>query len=359
MIGFLRLFGYEEVCAACPEALRGTVVNAVTVDTTEESQQYGKADVQNDQTQDRSPGFGIAGCRHHCLEVQSNAVALCVDLLEEDSLPVVVPGQHKSLAEAASVPAELVGEAKKGDKPASQEDEEETDYVEAEALEPGSSVCGEEKVMASTATTTEPPPDEPPLFVEVSTQQEDWTEEPAGLVALLPTFKVAARNTGELGLILDVTDPVRPLVLDIAPETVLATWNSSCRRFMKSQVIQPLDALLTVNGESGNTADLVAKLAEMQPNGLARLTLRHPQTLNIVVTKSEVGLGLDLKPSEKAGLLVTRVDSSFKQDTLAKISVSDRIIAVNGQEDSAEKMLELIEAAEAVELKACVGYFLP
>lgn len=188
-----------------------------------------------------------------------------------------------------------------------------------------------------------------PLFVEVSTAplSEDWTDERTDHVAMLPTYTAElTRNVEEhWGIRWDIADNALAVITAIDEGSPAFAWNQLCfKRHHKSQMIRVMDCLEKVNGSGGGAGgarELVAMLERSV--GPLKVTLRHPQELQISVAKQALHDVVELQPTASTGLLVSRVDQGALKTSWGAVNVSDRVVAVNECRGDPEKLLETIE----------------
>lgn len=158
------------------------------------------------------------------------------------------------------------------------------------------------------------------------------------------TVNLDSTKGGRPGVVFDVTDSRLAVIDRLLDNSLVASWNDSCQQ---SQIVRPKDALVAVNGKRASSQELVEMLSEKED---FMLTLKRPTLQTIFVKKTGRPLGLWLKMTCGAGLVIQDVDPSACEDLVSKVKQSDRIMAVNGQESTPEKLFELIKSLDSMHL---------
>lgn len=158
------------------------------------------------------------------------------------------------------------------------------------------------------------------------------------------TVNLDSTRGGKPGIMFDVTDSRLAVIDRLLDNSLVASWNDSCQQ---NQIVRPKDALVAVNGKRASSQELVEMLSEKED---FMLTLKRPTLQTIFVKKSGCPLGLWLKMTCGAGLVIQDVDPSACEDLVSKVKQSDRIVAVNGQESTPEKLFELIKSLDSMHL---------
>jgi len=188
-----------------------------------------------------------------------------------------------------------------------------------------------------------------PLFLEVSTAppSEDWTDERTDHVAMLPSYTAElARNADEhWGIQWDLADNALAVITAIEEGSPAFAWNQLCfKRHHKSQMIRVMDCLVNVNGFDGGSAGAAELLAMLASSvGPLKVTLRHPQELQISLAKHAVHHVMELQPTPSTGLLVSKVDQGQLNTGWGSVNVSDRVVGVNACRGDSEMLLETLE----------------
>lgn len=167
------------------------------------------------------------------------------------------------------------------------------------------------------------------------------------------SVEVDKSDGGNLGWDFDVLDRDRFIITSIWKDGLIDNWN--CHSPPPRQV-RPMDRLVMVNGQSGTIDYLMQKLDNQQQ---LKLTLTRPRELHVTLEKSSrkplgVSLGVD---DFSMGILVMNVKDGGAlkawndQSRENAVSASDRIISVNGHEDSGRRLLQMISDSDVLHLK--------
>lgn len=188
-----------------------------------------------------------------------------------------------------------------------------------------------------------------PLFLEVSTAppSEDWTGERTDHVAMLPSYTAELARTAEehWGIQWDLADNALAVITSIEEGSPAFAWNQLCfKRHHKSQMIRVMDGLVNVNGFDGGSAGARELIARLDSSvGSLKVTLRHPQELQISLAKRAVHHVMELQPTPSTGLLVSKVDQGQLKTGWGAVNVSDRVVGVNECRGDPEMLLETLE----------------
>lgn len=274
--------------------------------------------------------FGAQGC---CLSDTDTAAVACV---VDERCPSGAEGLREE-------PQDLTRTTNQDDDDkASESDSSDTSFVQAEI---------DHRVMSK---------GDYPLFLEVSTAppSEDWTDERTDHVAMLPTYTAELhRNVEEhWGIRWDIADNALAVITAIDEGSPAFAWNQLCfRRHHKSQMIRVMDCLEKVNGSDGGAGGARELIAMLERSvGQLKVTLRHPQELQISIAKQALYDVMELQPTASTGLLVSKVDQGALKTSWGAVNVSDRVVAVNECRGDSEKLLETLNEEVCCEGTASV-----
>lgn len=150
------------------------------------------------------------------------------------------------------------------------------------------------------------------------------------------TVTLSKTKDESFGVSFDATDPNRPVVIGILPNSALgrSISASSSSRYPKVG-----SALVAVDGKASSGADMVKAL---KTSGLISATFKEPRIKTITIPEGEGPLGLQVRQSRELGLLVT---SSSLRAAAAGVQARDYIVAVNGEKKN-RLMLEMLQASK-------------
>ncbi|CAK9008307.1 unnamed protein product [Durusdinium trenchii] len=212
-----------------------------------------------------------------------------------------------------------------------------------------------EEVQAVTALpeatpVVQPEALKPAVKAEVSVKEAKVKEEPA------PEFgpfsvQIPMKGFSSLGLLLDFTSDVRPMV-----KTVEVGAVEKFNELNPSRSIQPYDVIVALD-EAANSSEIFQKM-EGTLSHTVNLKLVRPKKQQVPISKTE-GLGLKLEyKSTSLGAVINVVSSSGpaakwnSEHPNEALCAGDRILAVNGREMVGPEMLEQIKATNELMLTA-------
>lgn len=150
---------------------------------------------------------------------------------------------------------------------------------------------------------------------------------------LLPMYTINIRKTDHqsFGAQFDLTDPDRPVIVKVLPDTHLSSGLPGPCPTVGS-------ALVSVNDKVEDGSSMVRQL---RASGPVSATFKEPRRRNLVLPKGEGAYGLDLKPtsSEELGLFVHAVSG---RATNTGLQVRDFIVEVNGQKAKPQDLYNAI-----------------
>mmetsp|Transcript_90807 Transcript_90807/g.111160 ORF Transcript_90807/g.111160 Transcript_90807/m.111160 type:complete len:209 (+) Transcript_90807:96-722(+) len=163
------------------------------------------------------------------------------------------------------------------------------------------------------------------------------------------TVKVPAKRHSTLGLEVE-TGKLGPIVMEVTKGAV-----DDFNQLNPLRTIQPHDLILQI-GEAKGTEAILARLAAPLQDG--KFTLHRPRRMQIKLDKKvneTLGVKMTLK-SQIAGAVITAVESTGlvakwnAQHPSDAVSVSDRLLAVNGVTDLKETLAEELKKETDLEL---------
>lgn len=171
--------------------------------------------------------------------------------------------------------------------------------------------------------------------------------------SLATTFIVSVEKSADarFGLTLCTMDTSVCLVRGVQEGHLINQWNAKAASNMK---VNPLDSLMAINGQSGNSIQLISMLQAAV--GPTQLTFKRPHELKLTLSKGG-GLGFSLNyVPESVGLIVTEIhDGAVKSWNEANpgspVKVGMRIVSVNGNEVPPATLFEHIKASDKLDLR--------
>eukprot|EP00406_Dinophysis_acuminata_P057267 CAMPEP_0179281504 /NCGR_PEP_ID=MMETSP0797-20121207/37187_1 /TAXON_ID=47934 /ORGANISM="Dinophysis acuminata, Strain DAEP01" /LENGTH=217 /DNA_ID=CAMNT_0020990213 /DNA_START=32 /DNA_END=685 /DNA_ORIENTATION=- len=157
---------------------------------------------------------------------------------------------------------------------------------------------------------------------------------------------ITKKSWEKWGLDVEIIDssevPVLGVVHSIRPGAV----QSHCQR-SAAKTIEVGDGITEVNGESCNIRKVLGDLVN---TGSLSMKLRRPVELRVAVRREGRPLGLDLINRQSGyGLLVHQLSEGAFYGS--EVQPGDFVLEVNGVSGGSDKLLEMIDSAEDLDLK--------
>jgi len=153
---------------------------------------------------------------------------------------------------------------------------------------------------------------------------------------LLPMYSIRVEKTDHrsFGAQFDLTDPDRPVIIKVLPDTHLGGG-------MPGPCPTVGSALVSVNDKILGGPDMVRKLRERGP---ISATFKEPRRRTFVLPKGEGSHGLDVKPtsSDELGLLVF---ACIGRASTCGLQVRDFIVEVGGQKGKPDALYDMLRNA--------------
>lgn len=167
-----------------------------------------------------------------------------------------------------------------------------------------------------------------------------------GQTQLLPMYTVTLNTSGakSFGACFDITDPQRPVLVKIVPDSPLGQHISVNS---PSRCPQIGSALVAVNNKVGKGSDMVRRL---RISGPVSATFKAARITTVKIPEGEGSLGLEIvsATSPALGLIVK---SSTGRAASAGVQARDFIVAVNGEKISATEMFDILRTSKHPELE--------
>lgn len=192
--------------------------------------------------------------------------------------------------------------------------------------------------QASASNLNDAPQEPEALARKDSVPQADSAEAP-----LLPICTVTVDKTGakNFGASFDITDPQRPVLIKILPDSALGKLVS----LNSQRSPQVGSALVAVNNKLSKGSDMVRAL---RTSGPLSATFKAPRIAIVSIPEGEGPLGLGFFRTSDLGLFVK---SSMGRAASAGVQARDFIIAVNGEKKNADEMFDILSTSKHVELE--------
>lgn len=148
------------------------------------------------------------------------------------------------------------------------------------------------------------------------------------------------KHSSGWGIELDLTDSFVCVVKSLRPGSI-EDWNASCP---PEKVVKVGYRLLAVDGKRGHPDFLASKMQLAQK---PVFTFARPEYRTVTVENTREPLGLNLHIDDHAfGLVVHAVNDGMFKQAKAEIYPTDRILAINGVEDTPSTLLSILRQSE-------------